>query len=91
MLRPIFELVCLACQALTAPAPAASGHGELSLRVELAATATSLPSGNTTLRPPRGSAPPNIGDDWTLARGRSLSVYLTPSPERCAPLMEMKF
>jgi hypothetical protein len=95
MLGPLFELVCLACQSLAGVGTPSLSYAQLVLppvlleQLEQPAQVASLQPASEPWR--ARVVPANVGEDWSLPRGRSLSVYLTPSPERCAPLVEMKF
>jgi hypothetical protein len=109
VVRPLYELVCWACQSWVASAwvlPPSSliasyAHqtarlgAELSISVQLATELQHIEGGLQPVPATRvatlGPGPLSIGDAWTLQRGRELSVFLTPSLQRCAPLVEMRF
>ncbi len=96
MVRPLFELVCLMCQAW----PAAGAAPPLSLlqeklrlpaqvASELADFEGAHAERSLELVPPCRAS--SVGGQWGLERGRRLQLYLTPSPQHCAPLLEMAF
>ncbi len=99
MVRPLFELVCLMCQAWPAtasPLPPYSLWQE-ALRappqiagglLELEALAQDAPP---PIDVPALRSPSGVGGEWKLQHGRQLVVYMTPSPRHCAPLLEMDF
>ena len=91
MVHPSFELVCWACGQLLGAAPNAGGLlqldvSALSLQAELSSQVTDQPS-----VPSRAPDPLSVGRVWPVRDGLELSLFLTPTPERCAPLLEMTF
>ena len=96
MVRPLFELVCLMCQAW----PTAGAAPPLSLLQEQLRLPAQVASELAGLEGPHGEpslelVPPcranSVGGQWGLERGLHLQLYLTPSPQHCAPLLEMAF
>jgi hypothetical protein len=95
MLPPMFELVCALCQLGSALAdPPASGVGESATRL-FAGVQLAWATPGTSLLAPVATLPvypgASLGEQWQLSGGRALSLNLTPTRERCAPLLEMTF
>jgi len=91
MLSSLFQLVCLVCQATS---PSSSPPTPLSLSLPSALVAPTPHARPALVGPPPvpvRTPAPALGDVWTLDRGRRLMLNLTPTPERCAPLLEMTF
>lgn len=88
MLRPVLQLVCTLCVQPT-PAPNVPG---LTPSLTLV-----LPGPGATPQrrvQPTTSATPFVGSLSTtieLAHARRLTLSATPSPARCAPLLELAF
>lgn len=88
MLPPMFELVCALCQLGPAMASAPATRLIASVQPAWAAPAPFVLEPIATL--PVAPAT-SLGEQWELSGGRSLSLNLTPTKERCAPLLEMTF
>lgn len=86
---------------VAAPIAAAQPHGAASVHarsvtrerprasVHVPPQATSFQVEPRAQRGPRRRA--NIGRTWRLADGRAVNADLTPSPEHCAPQIEVRF
>ena len=87
-----FELVCVLCQSLAQPTPALDpGLIDWTWRIEAHA---SIEDAFVTPRPQVRALPPanpSLGEEWTLRGGRELRLNLTPTPDRCAPLVALTF
>lgn len=91
MVTASFELVCWACgQLLGAPAlPAALLLLEMPA---LALSSTHAPAlVGEPLAAPRRLESVSLGGVWPMSDGVELSLFVTPTPQRCAPLLEMTF
>jgi hypothetical protein len=92
-----FELICVLCQSLAPPAPAAPlridpswlaqqyafvVHDDAASQAVVAAAA----GGPTT-----PTTEHSLGAQRSLGAGRELRLNLTPTPARCAPLVSVTF
>lgn len=89
MLPPMFELVCALCQvgAVISGLPPSDPVGSAALAAEGVQPTFLL----EPIAPVPAPTAASIGEEWQLSDGRSLSLNLTPTRERCAPLLEMTF
>ena len=96
--RAAFELICVLCQSLAPPPTTAqlldagwlAEQRVLILQASLDAPVVAEAL-DVRVRPTPTAVDPSLGEDWTLPGGRALRLNLTPTPERCAPLMALTF
>ena len=98
MVRPMFALVCWLCQAWPAVPGVVTPYSLDAEQLQITAVGpavmenASLPLPEALLyRAPQSSTKTSVGERWRLGEGRELTLYLTPSPAQCAPLMKMRF
>jgi hypothetical protein len=60
-----------------------------SMAVARATVGAAVPAGTSTPAP--SAIPLSVGAHVTLRRGRELSLQLTPTPTRCAPLLSLRY
>lgn len=98
MVHAAFELICVLCQSVAQPAASTVMLLDAALLVDqrvLIVQASFRPQvfGTAAVSAPSTAAVAgkSLGEQWLLPGGRELRLNLTPTPDRCAPLVELTF
>jgi hypothetical protein len=59
--------------------------------IAIASAAAHSPAAGSASRPAPSATALSVGTDVSLRGGRELSLQLTPTPTRCAPLLSLRY